>query len=295
MVRSSIAVLCLLCSFAAQSSAADPRAFAVEVSGSGTPVILIPGLACGADVWLRTVEHYRPRHQLHVLTLAGFAMHGREPAPSVNAPFLERVRVELAAYIRAQGLKRPIVVGHSLGGFLALWLAACEPTLLGGVIVVDALPYLGAAQDPTATVERTRPLAEQLRAQLGTASPAAFAVQNRAALATLITASADIEAVHRSSRLSDPKAVAQAVYEMMTIDLRPALSAIRVPTLVLIAGASPGASSEQLRAPFDAQYTSLPSARLLIATRARHFIMLDDASFFFSALDSFFARVAEGV
>jgi N-formylmaleamate deformylase len=55
------------------------RSFAVEVSGHGPPLVLIPGLASPGQVWRTTVEHYRSDHRLHVLTLAGFA--GRAPSP----------------------------------------------------------------------------------------------------------------------------------------------------------------------------------------------------------------------
>ena len=150
--------LTLLSSLPAHAAPAAPKSFAVEVSGKGPPVILIPGLACNGSVWASTVARYRDRHEMHVLSLAGF---GGQPAlGDGNEPLLPTVRAELAAYIREHKLQKPIVVGHSLGGFLALWLAASEPDLLGGIVVVDSLPYLPAAMDTTATVEKIRPRAE---------------------------------------------------------------------------------------------------------------------------------------
>ena len=45
----------------------------------------------------------------------------------IDGPLIATVQAELAEYIRAQRLDRPIVVGHSLGGVLALaWLRGIQ-------------------------------------------------------------------------------------------------------------------------------------------------------------------------
>ena len=54
--------------------------FAVTVTGSGRPMILIPGLSCGGNVWDGTVTHFKDRYECHVVTLAGFA---GQPANSI--------------------------------------------------------------------------------------------------------------------------------------------------------------------------------------------------------------------
>src|SRR5690348_15221990 len=58
---------------AAPAAPFDTHAFTVRVSGSGPPVILIPGLACDGNVWDATAAHLAATHEVHVLTLAGFA------------------------------------------------------------------------------------------------------------------------------------------------------------------------------------------------------------------------------
>ena len=87
---------------------AKPRSFAVEVTGAGQPVILIPGMASSGTVWDGTVAHLKDHYQCHVLTLAGFAGQ-----PRIEAPFLETVRNDLAAYIRANKLDQPVIVGRA--------------------------------------------------------------------------------------------------------------------------------------------------------------------------------------
>src|SRR5215813_13639821 len=111
-----------------------PHAFSVEVRGSGRPVILIPGLGCPASVWRDTVAHLHGLgYQTHTLTLAGFA--GK---PRIDQPLARTTVEELARYIRDRHLVSPVVIGHSLGGTLAYWLAAREPGLVGAMIIIDA-------------------------------------------------------------------------------------------------------------------------------------------------------------
>jgi N-formylmaleamate deformylase len=50
------------------------------------------------------------------------------------------VRDALADYIRKNNLDKPVVVGHSLGGYLALLLAVKYPDLPGKLVIVDSYP-----------------------------------------------------------------------------------------------------------------------------------------------------------
>jgi N-formylmaleamate deformylase len=258
---------------------AAPQSFTVEVSGKGAPVILIPGLACGGKVWDSTVARYRKSHELHVLTLAGFA-----GTTAIDGPLLPTVRTELAAYIREHELHKPIVVGHSLGGFMAMWLAATEPDLLGGVVAVDSLPFFSAAFDPQATEASVKPKAEMMRQMLSGATPEAFAAQNHRALTTMITDPKNIDPIAEMGKKTSPKAAATAVYEIMTTDLRPLLPKVRVPALVIAAGQ--GEPVAETARQYEAQLTTLPGHKLVVAATARHFIMIDDPQFLFAQLDS---------
>ena len=111
-----------------------PTTFAVETSGTGHPVIFLPGFACGGRSWDSTVEHLGDTAQSHVVTLAGIA-----GVPPVAEPSLARIHDELVRYIVDNELERPVIVGHSLGGTQALWLAESIPGL-GGVVDVEGGP-----------------------------------------------------------------------------------------------------------------------------------------------------------
>ncbi|MFP2908900.1 alpha/beta fold hydrolase [Pyxidicoccus sp. 3LFB2] len=266
------------------STASAPQPFRVERSGKGRPLVFIPGLASSGDVWSETVAHLQGRYDCHVFTLAGFAGQ-----PSIPAPFFATERRALADYLRAQGLEKPILVGHSLGGVLALAVAADAPELVGGVVIVDSLPFLPAAMDPSATADSMRPRAEEMRTLMRMQTVEQRSMQSRMILRSYISDEAKVDVAARWGADSDSETVSQAVYELSTTDLRPELPRITAPTLVLgswiaLKGRVP---REAVEAVYRSQYAKLSTARVVMSDTARHFIMWDDPEGFFRELDGF--------
>jgi N-formylmaleamate deformylase len=291
MLRITLPALCLLaCSAAPHAAprstpapaAAESLPFGVRITGHGPPMILIPGLASSGDVWSSTVEHEQARFTCYVLDLPGFA--GR---PAIAAPVLPTVRDALARYIRAHHLEHPIIVGHSLGGFVALDLARSYPELVGRLVIVDSLPFLPAATDPTATAEAMRAVAETIRAKITQSPDAAFEQQERGMLATMITDPAKQEVALGWVMRSDRAAVTEAMIELLTTDLRPQLGAITAPTLVIETWRGWGTTRDAIEQSYARQYAALHGAKLVVADAAKHFVMLDDPAFLFSQLDAF--------
>jgi pimeloyl-ACP methyl ester carboxylesterase len=270
----------------ADNPAAHPS-FTVRVAGKGRPVILIPGLTCPGAVWDETLARYQSRYQCHVLSLAGF---GGAPAASGSgtASFLPAVRDQLLAYIKTQRLDRPAIIGHSLGGFMGLWLSVTQPEAIGPLVILDALPFLAAIQNPATTVETARPMAEGMRQQARAGRmPLA---QQRQMVTSMVTDTAYQSLVARWGQASEPGSVAQAMYEMYTTDLRPELGAVRQPALVLGTWAAYqpyGATLASTRAIFAAQYAQLPQHKIEMSQTGKHFIMYDDQAWFFQQTDAF--------
>ena len=259
--------------------------FAAKITGRGQPVILIPGLSSSGAVWEGTVKHLKDRYQCHVLTLAGFAGQ-----PRIPAPFLETVRNDLATYIRDQKLDHPIIIGHSLGGFLALWLASHDPALPGPLVIVDSLPFLPAASMPSATVETARPMAEMLRASLAVARPQ-FVTNSEPWVRTMVTKPADFDRVMSWVKTTDPQAAGDAMFDLFSHDLRDDVARIKSPALVLGTWTAykDYATREEVERRFRNQYTQLKNCKLIMAD-TRHFIMLDDPNWFYQQLDAFLAN-----
>lgn len=291
-MRAHIAILpILLCTSTVSAAGQDaarpaPRPFTVQRVGTGEPMILLPGLLSSGDVWTTTVERYKARYDMHVLTLAGF---GGGPAP--EGAFLPVVRDAVIAYIRESHLKRPIIVGHSLGGFLAFWIASTAPDQVGAVIAVDGVPYLGALMNPTATPDAARPQAEQLRALYASFTPQQLRAQSQMSLTGMITSPADVERALGWVDRSDARVAGQAVFEMMTTDLRDTVGSISAPVLLVGAAefAKDEATQQRVRTAYEAQVARVKTRTVTLATTARHFIMLDAPDVLWAAMDAFLA------
>jgi N-formylmaleamate deformylase len=264
--------------------AADVAPFKVVVTGSGPPMILIPGLASGGNVWDGTVAHFKDRYQCHVLTLAGFAGQ-----PAVDGPFLEKVRDGIVKYIQEQKLDHPVIIGHSLGGMMAFWLAETAPAEVGPIISVDGVPFYSALLDPSATRDTMLPKAEQLRSMYAGIPPAQFVTNNHQFLSMMITARTNIDFVASLGDKSDPKAVGQAFFDLATTDLRHDLKSIQVPVLLLGSAsfATDEATKAKIQQAYAAQIATVPHHKLVFAPTARHFIQLDDPEFFYRETEGF--------
>lgn len=256
-------------------------AFAVTVTGEGPPIIFIPGLASRGEVWDGVVAEVCGTHACHVLTVAGFG--GTLP---IAAPVLEQVREALARYIVDRRLLRPVIVGHSLGGFLALDLAAKHPELTGPLLIVDALPFLPAAGNADATPESARPQAEALRRQLASTPLAELRAMQRQVLGTMIRDADKIDLALDWFMRSDLPTVGQTMVELMTTDLRPALGRIRSPVRVIGTWIAYAAyvTRAQAEAKYAAQYAGLSGVEIVMADQARHFVMFDDLAFLLAHL-----------
>jgi len=293
--------LLLICAFGEKSAAADvttPTVFDVnsvhvEKYGSGEAgqpaLILIPGLTNGAAVWAATIHRFAPSHTVYALTLAGFG--GRAP---VTAPMLDKADADIVALIKKERLTKPILIGHSMGGHLALRIAAEHSDMLRGVISVDGVPIFPGYE--IMSPEQRAASASKMVAQIKSAStPEQFMYAERTYIAPYLTLAKNVDAVSQFSAGADPNATAQYMQELLTSDLRPQLAAVSVPVLELV--------------PYDATLDKNPPSSFATATAkqtyyegllkndktvtvqmvqdSRHFIMIDQPEAFYVDVQNF--------
>lgn len=285
VMRLMMLSLTLACGLWAQ----DP--FQVKVTGRGRPVILIPGLSSSGETWDTTVARYQDRFQCHVLTVAGFA-----GVPRVPAPMLDKVREGIAAYIRKNKLDHPAIVGHSLGGFLALDLAAHDPDLPGRLVIVDSYPFLAGVADSKVTPEQARANAGQIRGYMSAQTQDMYEGFVRSGMSTrsMVEKASDFERIVAWGLASDRTAVTDAMVELFSADLRDDIAKIKSPTLVMGSYIGfPGANREGVEANLRTQYAKLRGVEIQVTDKAHHFIMWDDPEWMFGHMDRFL-RPASG-
>lgn len=269
---------------ASAGAAASHPAFNVEVHGSGQPIILIPGLASPAAVWDDSVKHFCGQRQCHVLSLAGFA-----GVPAVQGPFIGNVEQQLSDYIKANKLDKPIVMGHSLGAFIGLKLAADHPEQVSRLVVVDTLPAIGARAQPDISAQQLKDMAEGMRQQMLKQSNDEATAHMKYTLSTMVTNPATADQLLAWGTKSDRATVANAMYEMTADDLRNDLARIQAPTLVLgswVAYKQYG-PREMFESTYRSQFAKLPKVTITLSDTAKHFIMYDDPAWMYANVDKF--------
>lgn len=272
----------------APARAEAPRSvpFAVKVVGKGRPMILIPGLACSGEVWDGTVRHFKDRYECHVLTLAGFA--GQPPVPG---PFLETMRKGIADYVRAKKLDKPVLVGHSLGGFLVYRLGETEPDLVGPLIVVDGMPCLMAVfSDKEPDQETVKKQAAAARDRMEKLPHEDYLKNQERTIDFWLSGRKEKDAVVKWGADSDQATVAKAMGELFSADARPDLGRIKSPVLHLAAfNKAFNVPREVFAKRVQSQLVKIPRHELAAADDSRHFIMYDAPEWMWNKMDEFLA------
>ncbi|HEX4738269.1 MAG TPA: alpha/beta hydrolase [Allosphingosinicella sp.] len=261
---------------AAPTAAAEafaPTRFTVEVTGTGPDVILIPGLTASKNVWRPTVAAV-PGYRYHLIQVSGFA--GAPARGNAQGDVVAPLADEIARYIRANHLGRPAIVGHSMGGTLALMLAERHPDVAGKVMVVDMLPQ--PAELLGASPSGIRGFADTLRDLSGTPLGK-----------SLIESAIRVFGNDGIDNLkSDPDVVARATHELALTDLTPELPRVIAPLTILYASPEPalGPAADGV---YREAYAGDPAAHLVRIDGSGHMIMADQPRRFEEELRKFLA------
>ncbi len=230
------------------------------VVGAGEPVILVHGLAASARWWRRNIPALAARHQVYLVDLPGFgALHRHRPRL-----VLAEAATWLLAWMGAAGLREAHLVGHSMGGYICLRLAASRPEAVRRLVLVApaGLPVgrsLPGYLPPLLTVVRQAPVP----------------------FLPLL--------VHDALR-AGPVAFLRAARDLLAEDVREDLASIVAPTLLVWGERDPlvpPALAAVLR-------REIPHSRLLLLGEAGHVPMFERPEEFNAALLAFLAGEAVG-
>lgn len=247
----------------------------VKVVGDGGPdVILIPGLSSPRDVWQDVADELKAEARLHLVQINGFG--GDAPGSNAEGGLVAGSAAEVATY--AQTLDDPAIVGHSLGGVVAMLAVLDQPDTFSRLMVVDSVPYLAALFEVDPTPDSAAASARNLRQYMLATDPATFG----GATAQMMTLSPDANRKVRGwIEGSDQKTSAEGMAELYTLDLRDRVAGLTLPvTLVYPQGVAPDGSYERL-------YADVPQASFVPIPGSRHFVMLDSPAAFMDAVRAF--------
>lgn len=118
-----------------KADGAIPLASGIYGAGKGPPLVILHGLLGAARNWMAIAKRLGEDHEVHALDLRN---HGR--SPWADGMRYEAMAADVAHYIQQNKLRAPTVLGHSMGGKVAMSLALTAPDQVGRLIVADISP-----------------------------------------------------------------------------------------------------------------------------------------------------------
>jgi pimeloyl-ACP methyl ester carboxylesterase len=234
-----------------------------EAIGRGKPLVFIHGWLGSWRYWVPAMEELSTRYRTYALDLWGFGDSDKLSSEYNLAAYVEL----LGEFIDKLGMDvlRPTLVGHALGGVVALQYAAQAPDRVEQVMGVS-VPLAGEAINKT----------------LSTFSG------NGDALARLVQKRARFDEIDMEAHKADADAISGSVRSVMDHDLRPALSPLQTPVLLLYGEHDPVIRPPQA----EWMHGFDDNIRPILMDGAQHFPMLEERNKFNRLLMEFLA--AEG-
>ncbi len=230
----------------------------VETGTGAETVVLIHGLSGSSRWWQRNVPALAERYRVVVPDLIGFG-RSRCPGP---LPAMPDVADLFARWMDAARTGPVHLVGHSMGGHLAVHVAARHPERIRRLVLVDS-----AGLPRPLTVRALVRFVYELAPPKQWGDPAFLPV------------------IWGDALTAGPLAVAQGLRNILRDDVRPLLPNLRVPTLVLWGTGDAIVPLEHARIFRD----TIPGARLALIPDAFHNPMVDRPEVFNGLLASFLA------
>ena len=257
------------------SITAQDKTFEVDVIGEGDPILLFPGFTCTGDVWNATVNELSKNYECHVFTFAGFG-----DVPAIEKPWLPKIKDGVVNYISEKELDNAVLIGHSLGGALALWMAA-DGNSFKELIIVDALPSTGALMLPDFKSEYMvydSPYNKQLLAM----NDADFEAMAQQMASSMTKEKLNQEKIKNWMIQADRETYVYGYTDLLKLDLREDLAKINSPVTILAATEPYGL--DMAKSTYELQYKALAEYTIEFANGSSHFMMYDQPQWFIENL-----------
>jgi pimeloyl-ACP methyl ester carboxylesterase len=248
---------------AAWSDVGDYRIHWVEAGEGPRPLVLLHGLSGSSRWWQRNAGAVAGHTRVVIPDVIGFG-RSRCPGPLPDVPALAEVLAQWMASLGEDGVS---LVGHSMGGHLSIHLAARHPELVRRLVLVDA-----AGIPRPLTPRHVARFAYEMTPPRRWGDPRFLPVIVGDALA------------------AGPFTILRALRHILRDDVRPLLSSIEAPTLIIWGENDSIVPLEHGRA----LRRSIPNARLLVLKGAYHNSMVDRPHDFNAALLAFLAGAEVG-
>ncbi len=249
-------------------------------------IVFLPGLACPPDTFAPLIVALQPDYDCRQLSWTEWWN-----ASDRKLKTTDKLTQQVISFLNNLKKSDIILVGHSMGGWLALSVAADLPGKISKLVIVDAAPFPGGLYQDI-TPEQAAAQAAQLDDYLNQMSDEQYRAFDRQRMSMLIENESWREQLINWSVRYSRSGIIGLMSSMAASDLRPKLPRIQAETLVVASGKIAGHFGVSRQAFFDRlqeQYRTLENCRIILAEKAGHFIMIDEVDWFESTLKSFLA------
>lgn len=228
--------------------------YSVTGKEDGEPVVLVHGLSASSRWWVRNIPALAQHYRVYLLDLPGFGSMRRFRRRFI----LDELSSSIIAWMDALGINQAHLIGHSMGGYICLRIAARHPERIRRLVLVSpaGIPHIRSVRG------YLLPLLVTIRYCKPAFLPILFADALRAG----------------------PRTLLRATQDLLTKDIRDSLHEIVTPTLLV------WGEYDALVPPVfgDILREEIKGAHLLVLKKAGHVVMFDQAERFNDVVLRFF-------
>ena len=235
----------------------------ISKKGNGTKaIILISGLACKNEIWNQTVDSLSKQATVYSIDYYSGWMD--------SLITIEAIVFQIEHWIQSEQIEKSILIGHSLGGAIAMNLASKMPNLVEKLIILDTYPSISALSNPDFKVNQDNDCSAILSYFTGMTNDEFKKFQS-------VNLAQMISNVKKSNLLLswllnyNRKQYALLLCDYSNTDYRLLLKSIDCPALILVSS-----KMKPLELQIQAQYQELKSKKILFSDFGLHFLMFDD-------------------
>ncbi len=261
-----------------QSKSIEPTPFVVETIGKGKPIFYLPGFTVPGSIWKETVENLDLKGKSYLFSYAGF--NGNKP---IKMPWYENIKNSIIKYIKDSNLNEIIIVGHSMGGNLAVDIAAELPDRISKMVIVEALPCMREVMMPNVPAESLF-YESPYNKQMLEMNEQQFKGMASMMASNMTLNKEKVETLTNWILEADRKTWVYGYTDLLKLDLRNILSKIKCETLIT------GASFPDVKIAkenYENQYSNLTNKTIVMASNSKHFVMFDQPKWFYETIDNF--------
>jgi pimeloyl-ACP methyl ester carboxylesterase len=242
-----------------------------SISGKGRPIVFIHGWAASHQFWKNQIQEFQDSYRILAYDLRG---HGDSNKPKTGYQVSNHI-TDLAALLAREKISHPVLIGHSLGGMIALQYALEYPSSPSALVLVGTNPH------PVPTMKRS--IQFSLLSWIISISRSRAAKFTRTQIFAPDVDPALVEWVNQDSLRTPTHVIRQTLKAVKGFNVIERLSEIECPTCIINGEYETAVDSETV----SQMLQLMPQAEFVSIPGSGHNVMLEKADAFNEALASF--------